>query len=259
MTAVTPLTVKLGGVAGTSVASLAVIAREADASCVVVHGGGPELADWQRRLGLEPQLSNGLRVTDPATLEVAVAVLAGLVNTRLVAAFAAAGRAAIGLTGADACLLTLERADASLGEVGLPVGADIAVLDVLTGAGLLPVVSSIGRDADGSLLNVNADAAAGAIAAARGGRLLLCSDVAGVMHNGNMVASLTAREAEAMVAAGVAQGGMVPKLEAAMVAARAGCSVSILDGRAPETLAAALAGEAVGTRIGADVEAEVSA
>jgi acetylglutamate kinase len=259
MTVATPLTIKLGGVAGAYQASLEVIARDAEASCVVVHGGGPELADWQRRLGLEPKVQDGLRVTDLETLEVAVAVLAGLVNTRLVAAFAAAGRPAIGLSGADADLLTLERADASLGEVGHPIAANVAVLQLLTNAGLLPVVSSIGQDADGSLLNVNADAVAGAIAAARGGRLLLCSDVEGVRRDGHVVAALTTAEAAEMLASGDAQAGMIPKLAAAIVAARAGCAIAILDGRSPETLSAALAGEAVGTVIQADVEAEVSA
>lgn len=259
MIASTSLTIKLGGVAGAHRASVEVIARKADASCVVVHGGGTEVANWQRRLGLEAQLQGGLRVTDPETLEVAVAVLAGLVNTRLVAALAAAGRPAIGLTGADADLLVLERADRTLGEVGYPAGANVAVLDLLTNAGLLPVVSSIGRDGDGALLNVNADAVAGAIAAARGGRLLLCSDVAGVIRDGEVLASLTAREARDMIASGDAQAGMVPKLEAAIIAARSGCTVSILDGRSPEALAAALAGEAAGTRIGADLEAQASA
>lgn len=249
MTATTPLTVKLGGIAGTHRASVEVIARDADPTCVVVHGGGPELADWLRRLGLEPRAHEGLRVTDPATLEVAVAVLAGLVNARLVAAFGAVGRPAVGLSGADADLLRLERAAPELGEVGRPVGAGIAILDLLTSAGLLPVVSSIGADGRGSLLNVNADEAAGAIAAARGGRLLLCSDVPGVVRHGTTLVELPPDEAAAMIDDGSASAGMVPKLRAAIAASSAGCEVQILDGRSPKALAAALAGEAAGTRI----------
>lgn len=259
MSSITPLTIKIGGIAGGHGASIEVIARTADPSCAVIHGGGPEVADWLRRLDIEPEMRDGLRVTDSATLEVAVAVLAGLVNTRLVSAFTTVDRPAIGLTCADAGLLTLVRAEGSLGEVGHPLAADVGILDLLTGAGLLPVISSIGRDADGSLLNVNADAAAGAIAAARGGRLLLCSDVPGVLRDGVAVPALSAPEANGMIADGGAQAGMVPKLEAAIGAARAGCDVWILDGRSPELLAAAIGGDPVGTHVLANVGAEVSA
>jgi acetylglutamate kinase len=258
MTVTTPLTVKLGGVAGGHGASLEVIAHHADASCVVVHGGGAELADWQRRLAIEPRVHEGLRVTDPASLEIAVAVLAGLINTRLVAAFEAAGRRAIGLTGADGGLLTLKR-EPTLGEVGRPVGAKPAVLEHLIAGGLLPVVSSIGSDGAGALLNVNADEAASAIAASRGGRLLLCSDVAGVLREGTRISQLSSAEATVMIEDGSALSGMVPKLRAAIGAAEAGCEVRIIDGRSPEDVAAALAGEAVGTLISASVTVEASA
>ncbi|HEX2222031.1 MAG TPA: acetylglutamate kinase [Candidatus Limnocylindria bacterium] len=255
MTDRAPLTVKLGGVAGAHRSSLEAIATLADGSCVVVHGGGRQLADWQLRLGLQPRADDGLRVTDDATLEVAVAVLAGLVNASLVAAFAAAGRSAVGLTGADAGLLRLERADPRLGRVGHAVGADPALLDVLTGAGLLPVVASIGVGPHAELLNVNADEVAGAIAAARGGRLLLCSDVPGVARDGETLAELSADEAASMLADGTASAGMVPKLKAAVSAASAGCEVRIIDGRSPEAVAAALAGEPVGTRVAAGAAA----
>ena len=248
-----PLTVKVGGVAGSQAASLALLAARADPSCVLVHGGGPELSAWLGRLGIEPRIADGLRVTDPATLDVAVAVLAGLVNTRLVAALEAYGRRAVGLTGADAGLLTLERSTPALGEVGRPVSADPAVLNLLTGAGLLPVVSSIGSDGHGALLNVNADEAAGTIAAARGGRLLLCTDVRGVHRGDAMLTDLTVDQAAAMVADGSASAGMVPKLRAAMAAAVAGCEVWILDGRSPQAIEAALIGEATGTRVHAAV------
>lgn len=243
------LTVKLGGVAGAHGASLEVIAREADATCVVVHGGGRQLEEWQRRLGLQPRANDGLRVTDEGTLEVAVAVLAGLVNTKLVAAFGAAGRPAIGLTGADAGLLTLEPADPRLGRVGHAVGADVSLLDRLTDAGLLPVIASLGSGADGGLLNVNADEVAGAIAAARGGRLILCSDVPGVARNGATLSQLSAEEAGAMLGDGTATSGMLPKLRAAITAAQAGCTVRIVDGRSPDAVRAALAGEQVGTLV----------
>ena len=241
-----PLTIKIGGVAGQHADGLAVIARDATTDTVVVHGGGNEVADWARRLGLVERTHDGLRVTDAETLDVAVAVLAGLVNTRLVAAFAAAGRRAVGLTGGDGGLLRLRRREPAFGEVGEAIGADPSVLTTLIDSGALPVVASIGLH-EGSLLNVNADEAAGAIAAARGGLLLLCTDVAGVQRDGALVESLGATQAEGMLADGSASAGMRPKLRAALVAARAGCQVRIVDGRSAADLERALRGEPAGT------------
>lgn len=254
----TPVTVKLGGVAGEHRRSLEVIAAQAPSSCVVVHGGGRELGDWSRRAGIEPRHHDGLRITDAATLEVAVAVLAGLVNARMVAAFAAAGRPAVGIGLADGGLLQLERGDPQLGEVGHPGRADTTLLELLTGAGLLPVVCSIGADSDGRLLNVNADEVAGALAAARGGRLLLCSDVPGVMRDGHQITELSATAASEMLESGSASAGMRPKLSAAITAARAGCEVRIVDGRSPEDVSAALAGRPVGTLLSDAVGEEVA-
>lgn len=253
-----PITVKLGGVAGEHRRSLEVIAAQAPSGCVVVHGGGRELGDWSRRAGIEPRYHEGLRITDASTLEVAVAVLAGLVNARMVAAFAAAGRPAVGIGLADGGLLQLERGDSRLGEVGHPVGVDTSLLELLTGAGLLPVVCSIGADGDGRLLNVNADEVAGALAAARGGRLLLCSDVPGVMQNGRQVTELSTTAATEMLEAGSASAGMRPKLSAAIRAARAGCEVRIVDGRSSEEVSAALSGRPVGTLLTDAVGEEVT-
>jgi acetylglutamate kinase len=244
-----PVTVKLGGIAGAHAASLEVLAREAPASTVVVHGGGSEVAEWSRRLGIEPRMHDGLRVTDPATLEVVVAVLGGLVNTRLVAALRTAGRQAVGLTGVDGGLLRLRRRDPELGEVGEVTAVEPNVLDRLIAAGDLPIVASVGADEAGALLNVNADEVAGAIAAARGGLLLLCTDVAGVMRDGRLVERIGPDEAEAMLADGSASAGMRPKLRAAVVAARAGCTVRIIDGRAASSMACALEGDDVGTEV----------
>lgn len=244
-----PTTVKLGGVAGRHAASVRFIAESAPPATVVVHGGGAEVATWSRRLGLEPRTHDGLRVTDAETLEVVLAVLAGLVNTRLVAALAAAGRPAVGLTGADAGLLRLQRREPALGEVGEVVGVDPSLLEALAGAGILPVVASIGIDPEGSLLNVNADEAAGAIAAARGGLLLLCTDVPGVQLEGRVLDEVDGATAERMLADGSAGSGMRPKLRAALDAARAGCEVRIVDGRSPADLALALGGSAAGTMV----------
>lgn len=243
------MTIKLGGVAGQYADSVRVVAEAAPADTVVVHGGGNEVAEWSRRLGLEPRTHDGLRVTDPETLEVALAVLGGLVNTRLVAAFASLGRRAVGLTGADDGLLKLRRREPDLGEVGQVLGASPDVLMTLVQAGTLPVIASLGLDDEASLLNVNADEAAGAIAAARGGLLLLCTDVPGVQLDGRVLGALDAAGAERMLTDGSASAGMRPKLRAALVAAAAGCEVRIVDGRSASDLAGALAGAAAGTLV----------
>ena len=242
-----PLTIKLGGVAGAHGAALSVLASRAIPGWVIVHGGGNEVDDWSRRLGIEPATVDGLRVTDDATLDVAVAVLRGLVNARLVAAFATAGVSAVGLGGADGGLLEADAFDERLGNVGRISGVDAGVLDALAAAGHVPIVAPIARGPGARLLNVNADEVAGAIAAARGGRLLLLTDVPGVERGGRLMPSLTPEQAEAMLTDGSAHGGMVPKLRASIAAARAGARVAILDGTDPAAVGAALDGVANGT------------
>ena len=244
-----PVTIKIGGVAGQHTESLLWLAQSAPPTTVVVHGGGNEVAEWSRRLGLESRTHDGLRITDPETLDVVVAVLGGLINTRLVAALVGSGRSAVGLTGADGGLLRLRRHDPVLGEVGVVDGVDAALLEALLREGLLPVVASIGVDPSGDLLNVNADEVAGAIAAARGGVLLLCTDVPGVQRDGQVLSYLDATAAEAMLEDGSASAGMRPKLRAALVAARAGCEVRIVDGRSAVAIEAALQGGAAGTMV----------
>ena len=251
------LTIKLGGTAGAHGASLAVLVERAEPGWVVVHGGGGEVGDWSRRLGVEPRTVDGLRVTDPETLEIAVAVLRGLVNARLVATFVAAGVAAIGLSGADGDLLRAERFDPRLGEVGRISRVNAELLAALAGAGQVPVVAPIARGDGPELLNVNADEVAGAIAAARGGRLLLLTDVPGVLRDGEPVPTLTADEAEGLLAGETASGGMRPKLRAALTAARAGCPVAIVDGRSPEAVRAALDGKTTGTAVTAAAAARI--
>lgn len=242
------VTIKIGGVAGQHADSLTWLARNAPPQTVVVHGGGNEVATWSRRLGLEPLIHDGLRVTDPDTLEVVVAVLAGLVNSRLVAALEAEGRSAVGLTGADGALLRIRRRPSQLGEVGEVISADASLLETLVTTERMPVVASIGLH-EGALLNVNADEVAGAIAAARGGVLLLCTDVPGVQRDGELLERLDAPAAEAMLADGSASAGMRPKLRAALVAAGAGCEVRIVDGRSPSALQEALSGGSAGTLV----------
>ncbi|HET8587565.1 MAG TPA: acetylglutamate kinase [Candidatus Limnocylindria bacterium] len=245
----TPLTVKLGGLAGAHAAGLRTLTEHATSEWVIVHGGGAEVADWSTRLGLTPQAHDGLRVTDAATLEVVLAVLRGLVNARLVAAFNAQGKQAIGLSGADARLLSLQPADEALGYVGHVTGVDLDLLGSLQIVGLIPIVAPVAADANGQLRNVNADEAAGAIAAARNGRLLLLTDVPAVERHGQPVESLDVATAQEMLEDGTASGGMRPKLRAAIVAATAGCEVRIVDGRDPTAISAALNGEPIGTEV----------
>ena len=252
-----PLTIKVGGTAGAHAASLAVLVERARPGWVIVHGGGGEVADWSRRLGVEPRTVDGLRVTDPETLEIAIAVLRGIVNARLVATFVAAGVAAIGLCGADGDLLGAERFDPRLGEVGRINRVNGSLLSALADTGQVPVVAPIARGDGAQLLNVNADEVAGAIAAARGGRLLLLTDVPGVLRDGTPLVTLTADEAEGMLADDSASGGMRPKLRAAAAAARAGCAVAIVDGRSPEAVRAALDGTTTGTTVTAAAAARI--
>jgi acetylglutamate kinase len=243
------LTIKLGGTAGFHAPALAALVARAEPGWVVVHGGGAELGDWSRRLGLEPSTVDGLRVTDPETLQVAVAVLRGLVNARLVARFVAAGVPAIGLCGADLDLFTAERLDSRLGEVGGMGRVNGSLLAALAADGRVPLVAPIARGAGSELLNVNADEVAGAIAAERGGRLLLLTDVPGVLREGRTLTELTTEEAEGLLADQGAAGGMRPKLRAAVAAARAGCAVAIVDGTDQAAVRAALDGTQTGTTV----------
>ncbi len=242
------LTVKLGGIAGAHAAGLAALVEAAAPDWVIVHGGGSEIATWSDRLGLQSRAVDGLRVTDAATLDVVTAVLRGLLNARLVAAFAATGKPAIGISGADGGLFSAIQ-DHRLGFVGHVTDVNVGLLERLCAEGLLPIVAPIAADAHGQLLNINADEAAAAVAAARGGRLLLLTDVAGVERNGRLIPTLDADDARGMLADGSASGGMRPKLRVAIAAAEAGCEVRILDGRSPHAVRAALSGVAVGTQI----------
>ncbi len=241
--------------------ALAAVVRKASAlgPLVVVHGGGREIDRALTTAGIAKQQVDGLRVTDEATLDVVVGVLAGLLNTRLVATLNAAGVRAVGLTGADAGVApvgqapTFTAADGrkvSLGRVGIPKATGRpAVLERLTAAGFVPVVASVSASPAGALFNVNADTLAGNLAArllAR--RLVVAGATAGVLDAaGATLASVDAAGARAMVKSGAASAGMIAKLAACRAAVRAGVrDVRIADGRTPAGLLAALEGKASG-------------
>ncbi len=219
---------------------------------VVVHGGGPQIRRMLERLRIESAFVDGLRVTDAATVEVVEMVLAGRINKEIVSAIEAAGGKAVGICGKDARLirarkLTRVRRDpeshieqvVDLGFVGEPEAVDRTILDVLAGSEIIPVVAPIGAGPAGETYNINADVAAGAIAAAvQARRLLMLTDVAGVLDGeGRLLPWLTVDQARRLIDQGVVAGGMIPKLETCLRAVEAGVeAATILDGRIPHAI-----------------------
>lgn len=211
---------------------------------VVVHGGGKEIDAALADAGIAKRQVDGLRITDEATLPVVVSVLAGAINTRLVAACVRAGARAVGLTGADSDVAVVRRAApmasvagplVDLGLVGTPTGAGHApLLTYLAKGGYVPIVACIGADRQGHLLNVNADTLAAHLAGAIDARrLIIAGGTAGVLDaNGRTLPTLTAREAARLIRIGTASRGMVAKLQACRTALRAGVTgVVIANGR----------------------------
>lgn len=229
--------------------ALAALAEEGPLA--VVHGGGREIdAELQRR-GITKQAVDGLRITDAPTLDAVIAVLAGTVNTRLVAALVARGVNAVGLTGVDAGLARATRMpphtavdgrSVDLGLVGLPSPDASGVLLVdLVAQGYVPVVASLGVDAEGQILNVNADTLAAHVTGiAQASALLICGATAGVLDNsGTTIPALNRESATALIEDGTASAGMVAKLNAALEALSAGADhVWIVDGRTSASLLA---------------------
>ena len=247
------LVVKLGGTTiaeeQDTLAEIATLARSRPV--VVVHGGGKRLTEWLGRLGVESRFEAGLRVTDDAALEVALAVLGGVVNGELVAALRGLGADAVGLRGLDGGTIHGERAE-RLGRVIHQPVADPGLVRALSDAGRVPVVAPLGLDVGGAICNVNADDAAAALSAALGGELLLLTDTDGVRGaDGARIPELDAAEAERLIAEGVIGGGMVPKVRAALRALRPGSRADraiVADGRVAGALERALGGGS-GTRI----------
>jgi acetylglutamate kinase len=189
---------------------------------VIVHGGGDRISELQRQLGREPQFVDGRRVTTPEDLELIRMVLSGSTNKELVAALVTAGVRAVGISGEDAALLSGPRAFAGvLGEVGTPEHVDPSLIRLLLEHGYTPVISPVARHVDcGSPLNVNGDDAAAALAVALGAlELTFVADVPGVLdQEGRVIPELSLAQAEALIEAGAARGGMIAKLQAAQPA-----------------------------------------
>lgn len=258
-----PLVIKFGGELiedrghlAAVVAGLSAIAS-GGVPLVVVHGGGKEIDAALKAAGIEKRQVEGLRITDEATLDVVVSVLAGAVNTRFVAALNTAGVPAVGLTGADAsCGLSVAAPPhtavdgrvVDLGRVGVPdADADMHLLHTLTADRFVPVIACIGLGRDGQLFNVNADTFAGHLAARLGARrLVIAGTTPGVMDAGGATLPVLGAGAVArLVADGTATAGMIAKLRACEHALAGGVNdVVIVDGRHRAALEGAAASEA---------------
>ena len=214
---------------------------------VVVHGGGPQIGDMLKRLGIKSEFAAGLRITDAATIEIVEMVLAGSINKQIVGYINEAGGRAVGLCGKDGNMVLARKIGRSvvdpnsaiekivdLGFVGEPDQVDTTVLTQILGRELIPVLAPVAASPSGGTYNVNADTFAGAIAGAlRAKRLLLLTDVPGVLDRSNtLIKELSVAEARRLIADGTISGGMIPKVETCIYALEAGVEgVVILDGK----------------------------
>ncbi len=223
---------------------------------VIVHGGGKAVTEWEKTLGREASFVEGLRVTDADALELVQMVLAGKVNSDLVAMFNARTIRAIGLTGADGELLLAKprKKPAGLGFVGEIEKVNVTTLVTLAEGGFIPVIAPLGVTEEGQLLNINADTVAGDIAMALSARhFLLLTDVPGVQDkDGAVLPMLTAAKARQFIRNGTISGGMIPKVTACLDALAGIPSAHIVDGREPHAvLRQLLTLETVGTQFNA--------
>ena len=219
---------------------------------VVVHGGGPQIGEMLKRLGIESHFAAGLRVTDAATIEIVEMVLGGSINKQIVGFINAAGGKAVGLCGKDGNMVVARKAtrrvvDADshiekivdLGFVGEPEKVDVTVLTQILGRDLIPVLAPLATSSEGLTYNVNADTFAGAIAGAlKAKRLLLLTDVPGVLDKSKtLIKQLSTDDARRLIADGTISGGMIPKVETCIYALEAGVEgVVILDGKVPHAV-----------------------
>ena len=253
-----PFVVKIGGsTLGKGDSTLPDIARlwREIMNVVVVHGGGKAVSEWMRRQGVVPEFVNGLRKTDRQSLDIALAVLGGKINADLVAEFASLGVNAVGISGVGGGTFFAEPI-ADIGYVGKIVKCDPRTVCDLLKSGAMPVISPAALNIspqgdDDRILNINADTAAGHLAQAlKAEKLVFQTDVPGVMDSTRrVIPRLTLRQARELVESGVAVGGMIPKLEACVVAMKSAKSASIIDGRESGSFSDCIAGKDTGTRI----------
>jgi len=231
---------------------------------VLVHGGGPEINELMDRLGKKPEFVDGLRVTDKETVDIVQMVLTGKVNKTLVNILEKKGGKAIGISGIDGRMIDCVCRNASLGYVGKIVSVNIQPVTDLLEKGYIPVISTVGCDAEGNTYNINGDTAAASIAGALNAeRLIMMTDIAGVLRNRNdpssLIPKITISEAEELFRTGIIAGGMIPKVDCCIDAIYKGVkNVVIMDGRVPHSiLMELLTDEGAGTMVtDAPVEAE---
>ncbi len=211
---------------------------------ILVHGGGPEISEAMQRMGKTPQFVGGLRVTDAETMEIVEMVLAGKTNKGIVAHLNQQGALAVGLSGKDGNLIQAARetTQGDLGFVGRVTQINPALLHTLTGAGYIPVISSVAMGAHGESYNVNADTVAGELAAALGAaKLIVMTDVEGIYQDfadkDSLIPEMTAADARQLINSGAADKGMIPKIGACVTALAGGVErAHIIDGRRPHAL-----------------------
>jgi len=228
---------------------------------VIVHGGGPQIGALMKRLGKEPRFVGGMRVTDAETVEIVEMVLVGKINKQIVGLINHHGGQAVGLSGKDAGLLRARRRghrlpsgeEVDIGLVGEVEEVNTEPIRLLEDNGFIPVIAPVGVGRDGATYNINADLVAGEVAAALGAeKLIHLTDVQGILGpDGTLVSTLSRKEAERLMSAGVIDGGMLPKVESSLRALEGGTSKAhILDGRVPHAILLELfTREGVGTEI----------
>lgn len=234
---------------------------------VVVHGGGPGIDEWMKKIGLEPRYVNGLRVTDEATMEIVEMVLTGKINKSIVGRINQLGGRAVGLCGKDGNLIQAEYKKtylkeqsgeerlANLGLVGEINRINPEIIQHLTDHDYIPVVSPVGIGPDGESLNINADYASGAIGGAlKADKLVLLTDVEGIYTGDgpeSLASKLTVKQINEYIKQGIINGGMLPKVESCMYALKHGIqNIHIIDGRKPHTLLLEIfTNEGIGTMI----------
>jgi acetylglutamate kinase len=229
-----------------------VLLKQVGINPIVVHGGGPQIGKMLERLKIKSSFIDGLRVTDAATVEIVEMVLCGSINKQIVSDINGAGGTAIGICGKDGRLIearklrrTVRDPDSSierildLGFVGEPVRINPTILEELTDSNIIPVIAPIGIGDKGETYNINADTAAGALAAAlAASKLVILTDVAGILNkNGELISELSINEAHSLEKDGTISGGMIPKVETCIHALENDCEAAhILDGRLPHVL-----------------------
>ena len=244
-----------------------VLLKQVGINPIVVHGGGPQIGEMLERMKIRSSFVDGLRVTDAETVGIVEMVLAGTINKQVTSSINDAGGVAVGLSGKDGNLIQASKLRRikkdpdsgiekvlDLGFVGEPTEINTLALDVFQKSDMIPVIAPIGIGENGETLNINADTAAGAIAAAMGAkRFLLLTDVSGVVgDDGKLIEKVEVQAAEKLIKDGTVDGGMIPKVETCLKANQNGVDSSvIIDGRVPHAILLELfTDDGVGTMIG---------